>query len=210
MTDSIETAEREALEPPTAGAVQAAIKLTSSSYRHSTQVGGTHYDQGNKPQHWDLVLMYDWDYFQGQVIKYLMRWKTKYKDPWTRLEDLKKARNFLDKYVLEEERKLAMPNGLTPVQTQQAVDAKTMFSDFGLVRAGESMLNGPAVTVMPDGPLKAEFDDGTILYADSNIYFQCEGWYGDRTQLYTCRACHKTVRTKSLEAAKSLHLCQVR
>jgi hypothetical protein len=67
--------------------------------RHVEQVGGLHYQTGDKPQHWDLVNTYGWDYFQGQIIKYLMRWKTKWTTPEKRLEDLKKARSFLDKYI---------------------------------------------------------------------------------------------------------------
>lgn len=71
---------------------------------NNMQVGGTHYRQGDKPQHWDLVSLYGWDYFQGQITKYLMRWKYKHKTPEGRLEDLKKARHFLDKYItLQEE-----------------------------------------------------------------------------------------------------------
>lgn len=74
-----------------------------TKFDHGTQVGGTHYSQGDKPQHWDLVVMYDWDYFQAQITKYLMRWKVKYSTAEKRLEDLKKARNFLDKYIQEAE-----------------------------------------------------------------------------------------------------------
>ena len=67
---------------------------------NDTQVAGTHYRaSGGKLQHWDLVALYEWDYFQGQIIKYLMRWKHKHATPATRLEDLKKARHFLDKYI---------------------------------------------------------------------------------------------------------------
>lgn len=73
------------------------------------QVGGTHYKretEAGNPQHWDLVLMYQWDYFQGQITKYLMRWKTKHDTAEKRLEDLKKASHFLDKYIAHEEAKL--------------------------------------------------------------------------------------------------------
>ena len=63
------------------------------------QVGGTHYGPGERLQHWDLVHMFEWDYFQGQIIKYLMRWKFKHDTYEARLEDLKKARHFLDKYI---------------------------------------------------------------------------------------------------------------
>jgi hypothetical protein len=58
------------------------------------QVGGDHYNKHGKLQHWDLVDIFKWDYFQGQIIKYLMRWKDK-----NGLQDLEKARHFLDKYI---------------------------------------------------------------------------------------------------------------
>ena len=74
------------------------------------QVGGNHYraasgelitvcahcGKENKPilQHWDLVHIFKWDYFQGQITKYVMRWKDK-----NGVQDLKKARHFLDKYI---------------------------------------------------------------------------------------------------------------
>jgi aspartokinase len=67
---------------------------------NDTQVAGNHYRaMGDKLQHWDLVAMFEWDYFQAQVIKYLMRWKNKHETPFKRIEDLKKARHFLDKYI---------------------------------------------------------------------------------------------------------------
>jgi Protein of unknwon function (DUF3310) len=60
------------------------------------QVGGTHYRDTEVKglQHWDLVNMFGWDYFQGQITKYLMRWRKK-----NGLEDLEKARHYLDKYI---------------------------------------------------------------------------------------------------------------
>ncbi len=66
------------------------------------QVGGTHYkQQDGQLEHWDLSIMYRWDPFQYQITKYVMRWKDKYHDPEKQLEDLKKARHFLDKYIEE-------------------------------------------------------------------------------------------------------------
>lgn len=56
------------------------------------QVGGSHYKA--KTQHWDIVAEHDLDYFQGQITKYVMRWKKK-----NGLQDLEKARHFLDKYI---------------------------------------------------------------------------------------------------------------
>lgn len=66
---------------------------------NDSQVGGDHYRVAGKPQHWDLVTLYQWDYFQAQITKYLMRWKLKHHTAEERLEDLKKARHFLDKYI---------------------------------------------------------------------------------------------------------------
>lgn len=56
------------------------------------QVGGDHYHA--KVQHWDWVASNNLDYFQGQITKYVARWKDK-----GGLQDLEKARHFLDKYI---------------------------------------------------------------------------------------------------------------
>ena len=61
------------------------------------QVGGEHYK--SPIQHWDYVAANDLDYFQAQITKYVTRWKKK-----NGLQDLQKARHFLDKYIeLQEE-----------------------------------------------------------------------------------------------------------
>lgn len=57
------------------------------------QVGGSHYQTGTL-QHWDIVAIFGLDYYQGNVSKYLFRWRDK-----GGLEDLKKARHYLDKYI---------------------------------------------------------------------------------------------------------------
>lgn len=65
------------------------------------QVGGEHYKAVGdaRIEHWNLVAAYKWDYFTAQVIKYMMRWKMK-----NGLQDLEKARHFLDKLIeLEDE-----------------------------------------------------------------------------------------------------------
>lgn len=58
------------------------------------QIGGDHYKKEGFPEHWDIVWEYDLDYFQGQITKYVMRWKKK-----GGINDLEKARHFLDKYI---------------------------------------------------------------------------------------------------------------
>ena len=64
-----------------------------SSMANKTQVGGGHYKVGGE-EHWDRVDRLGLDYFQGQITKYVERWKLK-----SGVEDLRKARHFLDKYI---------------------------------------------------------------------------------------------------------------
>lgn len=60
---------------------------------NDTQVGGTHYKKGGE-EHWDRVARLRLDYFQAQIMRYVERWKDK-----DGVQDLKKARHFLDKYI---------------------------------------------------------------------------------------------------------------
>lgn len=66
---------------------------------NTEQIGGRHYKKC-AIQPWDYVLANDLDYFQGSIIKYVTRWKDK---GW--IEDLHKAKHFLDKYIVEMEEK---------------------------------------------------------------------------------------------------------
>lgn len=63
------------------------------------QVGGSHYRRSI--QVWDVVEVWELDYFRGSVLKYLLRAGRK----GPALEDLKKARHTLDKAIELEERK---------------------------------------------------------------------------------------------------------
>ena len=62
---------------------------------NETQVAGEHYR--TPIQHWDYVLANDLGYFEGQITKYVTRWRKK-----NGLEDLRKARHFLDKLIESE------------------------------------------------------------------------------------------------------------
>lgn len=133
------------------------------------QEGGNHYNNGEGLQHWDLVNMYRWDYYQAQITKYVMRWKKKHKTHAGRVEDLRKARHFLDKYIEEAER----------WDDQQVRDFPSV-----------------DVTILhPNDPAKVEV----------NVDWQCEGWYGDLTNLYRCKHCRSLFRTDSVDRAMELH-----
>jgi hypothetical protein len=63
------------------------------STANETQVGGTHYKKKDI-QPWDYIAANDLGFFEGNIIKYLTRWKDK-----NGMEDLKKARHYLDKLI---------------------------------------------------------------------------------------------------------------
>lgn len=62
------------------------------------QVGGTHYLRAIQP--WDFIAANNIGFFEGNVIKYVTRWRDK-----AGVDDLKKARHYLDKLIELEENK---------------------------------------------------------------------------------------------------------
>ena len=62
------------------------------------QVGGDHYSKMDI-QPWEVISRGGLDFFEGNVVKYVMRYRAK-----NGLEDLKKARHYLD-YLIEREQK---------------------------------------------------------------------------------------------------------
>ncbi len=67
---------------------------------NKTQIGGMHYKI--KPiQPWDYITANDIGFLDGNAIKYLTRWRDK-----GGIEDLRKARHYIDKLIeIEEARK---------------------------------------------------------------------------------------------------------
>lgn len=73
------------------------------SEANKMQVGGAHYKKA-KIQHWDFAASNELDYFQGQITKYVTRWKLK-----NGMQDLEKAAHFLAKYIeIEKEKTIQM------------------------------------------------------------------------------------------------------
>ena len=63
------------------------------------QIGGKHYQQAIQP--WDYVAANNLGYFEGNVVKYVSRWKEK-----NGIVDLKKAVHYLEKLIELEEKKV--------------------------------------------------------------------------------------------------------
>jgi hypothetical protein len=82
------------------------------------QIGGDHY-KATKPgqqEHWDIVATHGLDYFQGQITRYVMRWKKK-----AGLQDLKKGLHTLQKYVE------LVEAGIIPDPTIKVTDEKDSY-----------------------------------------------------------------------------------
>lgn len=60
---------------------------------NEVQVGGNHYKQ-QPIQPWDYIAANNLGFFEGNVVKYVTRWRDK-----AGVEDLKKARHYLDKLI---------------------------------------------------------------------------------------------------------------
>jgi hypothetical protein len=70
---------------------------------NSYQVGGQHY--ATEYQHWDMVADAGMNYFEGQITKYLSRWRKK-----NGLEDLRKSLHYAEKlYKLYQEDRMKIP-----------------------------------------------------------------------------------------------------
>ena len=70
-----------------------ALPFPEHESANNQQVGGSHYSS-RSIQPWDYIAANKLDFFQGSIIKYVTRCWDK-----NGLEDLKKARHFLDKYI---------------------------------------------------------------------------------------------------------------
>ena len=70
------------------------------------QIGGSHYQ--SSMQCWDFILANDLGYLEGTAIKYLTRFRKK-----NGVEDLKKAKHFIEKLIEVEEAKLPSLDNVT-------------------------------------------------------------------------------------------------
>lgn len=76
-------------------------KDSAQSGANAYQVGGAHYKQFAH-ETWDVILDWGLGYLDGNAVKYLSRWRHK-----NGLEDLKKARHYIDKLIETEQAKQA-------------------------------------------------------------------------------------------------------
>jgi len=82
------------LEEYFAGLDKLHLKDETESVRDK-QVAGTHYQKAIQP--WDIISEWKLDFWEGNVVKYILRWKDK-----DGVQDLKKAKHYLE-YLIERE-----------------------------------------------------------------------------------------------------------
>jgi hypothetical protein len=63
------------------------------STANEIQIGGDHYKE-KTIQPWDFIAANQLGYFEGNIVKYVSRWRDK-----GGINDLKKARHYLDKLI---------------------------------------------------------------------------------------------------------------
>lgn len=68
-------------------------RMQQPSKANAIQHGGDHY-KSKAIQPWDYIASNNLGYFEGNIVKYVSRWKEK-----NGVEDLKKARHYLDKLI---------------------------------------------------------------------------------------------------------------
>ena len=152
------------------------------SNANEIQVAGDHYrvHGDNNLQHWDMVAVFNLDYFQGQITKYVMRWKHK-----NGIEDLQKAAHFLQKYIELQ----------TPVPKQP--ESEPFCSPQAVFRFADPLDENtdPVKTfhvgeVAPTGWMQFTFEGG-----------DAEG------ALYTCRTCKNKFRAPFEQNPHDYHGC---
>lgn len=69
------------------------------------QIGGSHYREG-VIQPWDVISDWNLNFWEGNILKYLKRWRLKYNTPEGRIQDLEKMKHYIDYLIAEERRNL--------------------------------------------------------------------------------------------------------
>ena len=69
------------------------LQISAATRANEQQVGGAHYAV-KAIQPWDFIIANNIGYLEGNIIKYISRWKDK-----GGVEDLKKAQHYLQKLI---------------------------------------------------------------------------------------------------------------
>lgn len=110
------------------------------------QVDGVHYRTEGVIQHWDFAASQNFDYFQGQITKYVTRWRKK-----NGLKDLKKAMHFLQKYIEVERPKINKTKLEGVGEKVQEQFKQLVYPDFAMIQAENISFSRPTGMHHPFG-----------------------------------------------------------
>ena len=158
------------------------------------QVGGSHYG-GGAQQHWDMVVQHELDYFQGQITKYVMRWKAK-----NGLQDLEKAQHFLEKYI-EEVKAGRIDN---PKSVLKVGGSPTLAPAGGLLVSQTALREPISDAQNRDFQAMRDWDPAFSVGAARAAGLQIEGWYGNGRMEYTQLSTRRRVQAHSVQEALKL------
>jgi hypothetical protein len=68
--------------------------IEETTKANERQPGGMHYIKYGNLQPWDVTARFGLGFFDGNAVKYLLRWKDK-----GGVEDLEKAKHYIDKLI---------------------------------------------------------------------------------------------------------------
>ena len=112
-----------------------------------TQVGGDHYK--TEYQHWDFVRDTGMGYMEGQVVKYVTRWRKK-----GGLQDLEKAQHFLAK--IQQEKDINLNKHLELYSTANQLMSEERNIIYSLLLGCTSVAEGEVQRMISDQPDPAE------------------------------------------------------
>ena len=72
--------------------------VSSLAKADNYQVGGSHY-QGLTPSPWEVIHAYKFTFWEGNVFKYLARWRRGKNGRVKNVADLRKAKHYLEKLI---------------------------------------------------------------------------------------------------------------
>tara|TARA_Y100000034_G_scaffold122665_1_gene168428 strand:- start:714 stop:1172 length:459 start_codon:yes stop_codon:yes gene_type:complete len=127
---------------------------------NNRQVGGKHYR--NEIQHWDWAFSNGFDYFQGQITKYIARWRYK-----NGIQDLEKALHFLEKYIELQKEETAMADVTVNIT---GVGSETTVNTSDEKRFRVQYTNGEVIASFNDQRSAMEFVRLEKLKNPTNAY----------------------------------------
>lgn len=193
---------------------------------NTRQVGGDHYSKKGSVdvadivayaealgirsiQHWDLAVLFNWDPYQYQVTKYVMRHKDK-----NGLQDLKKGGHFLEKYIA------IVESGRMPPAWGGATMTMIRMDHDQAKKLQELLADQPAGTLTPmtsdsgvvtRGPFS--WDDGSIDFSEIAkptmwIGYTFEGTSPSTGDMFTCHKCRRNFNVPHGRYPGSFHKCE--